>query len=77
MAEGINMSDIRRRLKVIVCAVPVSMADAFDRITIEESYENKSDLLRKILLEYIYHRIPAEQLAEIIDEIKQTEANRP
>ncbi|RKX55293.1 MAG: hypothetical protein DRP50_03095 [Thermotoga sp.] len=71
------MSKLREDIVVIGCAVPKIMANSLEKIRIEEGYQNKSDMLRAILFDYLKGQfITAFELHEISKEIEKMEANR-
>ena len=71
------MSRLREDIVVIGCAIPKILADSLEKIRIEEGYQNKSDMLRAILFDYLKGQfITAFELHEISKEIKKLEVNR-
>ena len=71
------MSKLRKDLRTVGCAVPKILADSLEKIRIEEGYQNKSDMLRAILFDYLKGQfITAFELHEISKEIKKLEVNR-
>jgi len=60
------MTKLRNDIVVMGCAIPKILADSLEKIRIEEGYQNKSDMLRAILFNYVRgHFITAFELHEI------------
>ena len=70
------MSRIRKNLAVVSVAVPLKAKEYLDERIELEGFSHRSDFLRKLLLDYLKCHIPAEDLAEILAEIKKMEGNR-
>jgi len=70
------MGNIRGDLKVISFAVPSKLKKHLDKRIKLEGFSYRSDLLRRIVMDYLQYHISAEDLAEILAEIKKMEENR-
>ena len=75
-AEKVIMSKIRKELCIISMAVPQKLKEHLDKIVMLEGFDKRSDLLRRIMVEYVGDRLPAEDLAEIMSEINRIVENR-
>ena len=68
---------LRDSMTVISVAIPKKLKQWLDKkAALDPDVENRSDLIRKILLEYARHSISAEDFAEILAEIDKTVKNR-
>jgi len=68
---------LRDSMSVVSVAIPTKLKEWLDKkVAIDPSVINRSDLIRKILLEYARHSISAEDFAEILAEINKTVKNR-
>ena len=73
-----KMGNIRNDLKVISFAIPVKLKKYVDKMAELEGFENISDFLRKILLDYMDKKggIPLEDYLEVINELQKIKMNR-
>ncbi|MEA2055092.1 MAG: hypothetical protein U9O96_08335 [Candidatus Thermoplasmatota archaeon] len=70
------MSQIRKDIAVLSFAVPLKAKELLEGRVELEGFPHRSDLLRKIIMDYLRYHTAAEDFAEILAEIEKMEANR-
>lgn len=70
------MSNIRKGLAVVSVCIPYKLKEYLDKQADREGFQKRSDVLRKLVIDFTKQIIPAEDYAVIMAEIEALVGNR-